>query len=64
MVAARRQIADGAVGGVEAALVRISEQGVVEPDDERRAAMVSDLMAVLCGDRAARPVLNPGTLRQ
>jgi regulator of protease activity HflC (stomatin/prohibitin superfamily) len=64
VVAARRQIVDGAVGMVEAALARISEQGIVELDDERKAAMVSNLMVVLCGDRAAQPVLNTGTLYQ
>ncbi|MDQ0599221.1 regulator of protease activity HflC (stomatin/prohibitin superfamily) [Streptomyces canus] len=64
IVAARRQIVDGAVGMVEAALARISEQGIVELDDERKAAMVSNLMVVLCGDRAAQPVLNTGTLYQ
>lgn len=64
VVAARRQIVDGAVGMVEAALARISEQDIVELDDERKAAMVSNLMVVLCGDRAAQPVLNTGTLYQ
>ncbi|MGW7207279.1 SPFH domain-containing protein [Streptomyces sp. NPDC054837] len=64
IVAARRQIVDGAVGMVEAALTRIGEQGIVELDDERKAAMVSNLMVVLCGDRAAQPVLNTGTLYQ
>ncbi|MFE7773948.1 SPFH domain-containing protein [Streptomyces sp. NPDC057445] len=64
VVAARRQIVDGAVGMVEAALTRIGEQGFVELDDERKAAMVSNLMVVLCGDRAAQPVLNTGTLYQ
>ncbi|MFJ8072872.1 SPFH domain-containing protein [Streptomyces sp. NPDC096176] len=64
VVAARRQIVDGAVGMVEAALTRIGEQGIVELDDERKAAMVSNLMVVLCGDRAAQPVLNTGTLYQ
>jgi regulator of protease activity HflC (stomatin/prohibitin superfamily) len=64
IVAARRQIVDGAVGMVEAALARISEQDIVELDDERKAAMVSNLMVVLCGDRAAQPVLNTGTLYQ
>ncbi|MGW7367855.1 SPFH domain-containing protein [Streptomyces sp. NPDC054841] len=64
MVAARRQIVDGAVGMVEAALARISEEGFVELDDERKAAMVSNLMVVLCGDRSAQPVLNTGTLYQ
>ncbi|MFE6624411.1 SPFH domain-containing protein [Streptomyces sp. NPDC057740] len=64
VVAARRQIVDGAVGMVEAALARISEQGIVELDEERKAAMVSSLMVVLCGDRAPQPVLNTGTLYQ
>lgn len=64
VVAARRQIVDGAVGMVEAALARISERDIVELDDERKAAMVSNLMVVLCGDRAPQPVLNTGTLYQ
>ncbi|MEV5904717.1 SPFH domain-containing protein [Streptomyces sp. NPDC052127] len=64
VVAARREIVDGAVGMVEAALQRIAEQGIVELDDERKAAMVSNLMVVLCGDRAPQPVLNTGTLYQ
>ncbi|HSY00186.1 MAG TPA: SPFH domain-containing protein, partial [Streptomyces sp.] len=49
---------------VEAALARIAEQGIVELDSERKAAMVSNLMVVLCGDRAAQPVLNTGSLYQ
>ncbi|MEU3780178.1 SPFH domain-containing protein [Streptomyces sp900129855] len=64
VVAARREIVDGAVGMVEAALSRIAEQGIVELDEERKAAMVSNLMVVLCGDRAPQPVLNTGTLYQ
>ncbi|MCX5050764.1 MULTISPECIES: SPFH domain-containing protein [unclassified Streptomyces] len=64
IVAARRQIVDGAVGMVEAALARISERDIVELDEERKAAMVSNLMVVLCGDRAPQPVLNTGTLYQ
>ncbi|MEV5337898.1 SPFH domain-containing protein [Streptomyces sp. NPDC052676] len=64
VVAARRQIVDGAVGMVEAALDRIAERDIVELDSERKAAMVSNLMVVLCGDRAAQPVLNTGTLYQ
>lgn len=64
VVAARRQIVDGAVGMVEAALARMSERDIVELDEERKAAMVSNLMVVLCGDRAAQPVLNTGTLYQ
>ncbi|QTE00625.1 SPFH domain-containing protein [Streptomyces cyanogenus] len=64
VVAARRQIVDGAVGMVEAALARIAEADIVDLDDERKAAMVSNLMVVLCGDRAPQPVLNTGTLYQ
>lgn len=64
VVAARRQIVDGAVGMVEAALARITEEDIVELDEERKAAMVSNLMVVLCGDRAPQPVLNTGTLYQ
>ncbi|MGW1163209.1 SPFH domain-containing protein [Streptomyces sp. NPDC002513] len=64
VVAARREIVDGAVGMVEAALARIAEQDIVELDEERKAAMVSNLMVVLCGDRAPQPVLNTGSLYQ
>ncbi|MET9293772.1 SPFH domain-containing protein [Streptomyces sp. NPDC003077] len=64
VVAARQQIVEGAVGMVEQALDRISRQGIVELDEERKAAMVSNLMVVLCGDRAAQPVLNTGSLYQ
>ncbi|MEV6163323.1 SPFH domain-containing protein [Streptomyces sp. NPDC052052] len=64
VVAARQQIVEGAVGMVEMALTRIAEQDIVELDAERKAAMVSNLMVVLCGDRAAQPVLNTGTLYQ
>ncbi|GAB2866791.1 SPFH domain-containing protein [Streptomyces deserti] len=64
VVAARRQIVEGAVGMVESALARITEQDIVELDSERKAAMVSNLMVVLCGDRSAQPVLNTGTLYQ
>ncbi|GGX06993.1 membrane protein [Streptomyces chryseus] len=64
VVAARKLIVEGAVGMVEMALNRITEQDIVEMDSERRAAMVSNLMVVLCGDRAAQPVLNTGTLYQ
>lgn len=62
VVAARRRIVDGAVGMVQMALAELSEKGVVELDDERRAAMVSNLMVVLCGDKAAHPVVNAGSL--
>lgn len=64
IVAARRQIVDGAVGMVEAALTRLTERDIVELDSERKAAMVSNLLVVLCGDRAAQPVVNTGTLYQ
>ncbi|MEV5371291.1 SPFH domain-containing protein [Streptomyces albogriseolus] len=64
VVAARQQIVEGAVGMVETALARIQEQEIVDLDPERKAAMVSNLMVVLCGDRSAQPVLNTGTLYQ
>lgn len=64
VVAARREIVDGAVGMVEAALARIAERDIVELDPERKAAMVSNLLVVLCGDRAPQPVLNTGSLYQ
>ncbi|MFD3330182.1 SPFH domain-containing protein [Streptomyces sp. NPDC058701] len=64
VVAARKQIVEGAVGMVELALTRLQEEDIVELDAERKAAMVSNLMVVLCGDRAAQPVINAGTLYQ
>ncbi|MFF4097933.1 SPFH domain-containing protein [Streptomyces sp. NPDC001903] len=64
VVAARKQIVEGAVGMVELALTRLAEQDIVDLDPERKAAMVSNLMVVLCGDRAAQPVVNTGTLYQ
>lgn len=64
VVAARQRIVEGAVGMVELALDRLSEHEVVELDEERKAAMVSNLMVVLCGDRDAQPVVNAGTLYQ
>ncbi|MDP5314434.1 SPFH domain-containing protein [Streptomyces poriferorum] len=64
VVAARQLIVEGAVGMVEMAVTRITEQDLVELDPERKAAMVSNLMVVLCGDRAVQPVLNTGTLYQ
>ncbi|MFD6185914.1 SPFH domain-containing protein [Streptomyces goshikiensis] len=64
VVAARKQIVEGAVGMVELALTRLAEEGIVDLDPERKAAMVSNLMVVLCGDRAAQPVVNTGTLYQ
>ena len=62
IIAARQKIVDGAVGMVEMALARLSANNVVELDEERKAAMVSNLLVVLCGERAATPVLNAGTL--
>ena len=64
VVAARRTLVDGAVGMVEMALESLSEKNVVHLDDERRAAMVSNLMVVLCGERDTQPVVNTGTLYQ
>jgi regulator of protease activity HflC (stomatin/prohibitin superfamily) len=62
IVAARFKIVEGAVGMVQQALERLREEGVVELDEERKAQMVSNLLVVLCGDRAAQPVVNTGTL--
>jgi hypothetical protein len=62
IVAARTRIVEGAVGMVEMALVRLAENHVVDLDEERKAAMVSNLLVVLCGDRDAQPVVNAGTL--
>lgn len=62
IVAARSKIVEGAVGMVDMALQRLSEQNIVELDDERKAAMVSNLMVVLCGEKAAQPIVNTGTL--
>ena len=64
IVAARRTLVDGAVGMVEMALEQLSAKNVVHLDDERRAAMVSNLMVVLCGERDTQPVVNTGTLYQ
>jgi regulator of protease activity HflC (stomatin/prohibitin superfamily) len=62
IVAARERIVDGAVGMVELALNRLRDEEVVELDEERKAAMVSNLLVVLCGDQRATPVLNTGSL--
>lgn len=62
VVDARKLIVDGAVGMVEMALERLSEKEIVELDEERKAAMVSNLMVVLCGNREAQPIVNAGTL--
>jgi len=62
IVAARAKIVEGAVGMVDMALKKLSAENIVELDDERKAAMVSNLMVVLCGEKAAQPILNAGTL--
>jgi len=62
IIDARKMIVDGAVGMVEMALERLNEKGVVELDEERKAAMVSNLLVVLCGNRDAQPVVNSGSL--
>ncbi|MEM6638279.1 MAG: SPFH domain-containing protein [Pseudomonadota bacterium] len=62
IIAARSRIVEGAVGMVQMALSQLSEQNIVELDDERRAAMVSNLLTVLCADKATQPVVNTGSL--
>jgi regulator of protease activity HflC (stomatin/prohibitin superfamily) len=62
MVAARQKIVDGAVGMVESALARLDADGLVELDAERKAAMVSNMLVVLCSDHSTQPVVNTGTL--
>ena len=62
IVAARTKIVEGAVGMVEMALAMLSEKDIVVLDDDKKAAMVSNLMVVLCGEKSASPVLNTGTL--
>ena len=62
IVAARSTIVEGAVGMVEMALAQLSKKQIVELDEERKAAMVSNLLVVLCGDRSVSPVVNAGTL--
>jgi regulator of protease activity HflC (stomatin/prohibitin superfamily) len=62
IIAARTRIVEGAVSMVEMALDELGKRGVVELDNERRAAMVSNLLVVLCGDRATQPVVNAGSL--
>ncbi|GIH91102.1 SPFH domain-containing protein [Planobispora siamensis] len=62
VVAARTHIVSGAVGMVQLALTRLAEEGVVDLDEERKAQMVSNLLVVLCGDRATQPVVNAGSL--
>lgn len=62
IVAARQRIVEGAVGMVQTALTQLAEQDVVDLDEERRAAMVSNLLVVLCGHREATPVVNTSSL--
>jgi len=62
VISARQKIVHGAVSMVEAALTGLSERRIVELDDERKAAMVSNLLVVLCSDRETQPVVNTGTL--
>ncbi len=62
IIAARQKIVEGAVGMVEMALEKLKEQGVVDLDEERKANMVSNLMVVLCSDRATQPIINTGSL--
>ena len=64
VIAARQKIVEGAVGMVEMALDEISRKGVVKLDEERKAAMVSNLLVVLCSERGVEPVVNTGTLYQ
>ncbi|MGY6743209.1 MAG: SPFH domain-containing protein [Cecembia sp.] len=64
IVAARRKIVDGAVGMVEMALEDLKLKGIIDFEEDKKAAMVSNLMVVLCSDRSASPVLNVGTLNQ
>jgi len=64
IIAARKLIVEGAVGMVEMALESLSHKGIVHLDEERKAAMVSNLLVVLCGEKAAQPILNTGTIHQ
>jgi regulator of protease activity HflC (stomatin/prohibitin superfamily) len=64
IIAARQRIVEGAVGMVEMALERLSQKEILKLDEDRRATMVSNLLIVLCGERAAQPVINTGTLYQ
>jgi regulator of protease activity HflC (stomatin/prohibitin superfamily) len=64
IIAARQRIVEGAVGMVEMALDLLSRRDIVALDDERKAAMVSNLLVVLCGDRSTQPIINTGTIYQ
>ena len=62
VIAARKKIVEGAVGMVNMAIEQLSEQNVVELDEERKAQMVSNLLVVLCGSKDAQPIVNSGSL--
>jgi hypothetical protein len=62
IIAARTRIVEGAVTMVQMALDQLKERGVVDLDEERKAAMVSNLLVVLCGERGTQPIVNTGTL--
>jgi hypothetical protein len=64
VVAARSKIVEGAVGMVQMALEQLANKQIVELDEEKKAAMVSNLMVVLCSEESARPIINAGTLHQ
>jgi len=64
IIAARQRIVEGAVGMVEMALEMLSRKGIIELDEERKAAMVSNLLVVLCGERGPQPIVNTGTIYQ
>jgi hypothetical protein len=64
IIAARQKIVEGAVGMVDMALGLLSKSNLVQLDEERKAAMVSNLLVVLCADREAQPVVNTGTIYQ
>ena len=64
VIAARRKIVEGAVSMVNMAVEELAQSGTIDLDDERKAAMASNLMVVLCGENDAQPVLNAGTLYQ
>ena len=62
IISARKKIVEGAVGMVEMALEKLDEQQVIALDDERKAAMVSNLLVVLCGHQEAQPIINSGSI--
>jgi len=64
IIAARQRIVEGAVGMVEMALELLNKRDIVALDNERKAAMVSNLLVVLCGDKSTQPIINTGTIYQ